>query len=124
MSDIFTNGSRWLRADFHLHTRADKEFKYQGEQNSFVTEYVEALKKAEIQIGVITNHNKFDYDEFRALRERARKEAIFLLPGVELSIGDGGNGVHALVIFSDEWIENGKNRIEPFIQSVWLLTSA
>lgn len=25
-TDIFANGSVWLRADFHLHTRKDKEF--------------------------------------------------------------------------------------------------
>ena len=30
-SDIFCNGMRWFRADFHLHTKADKEFKYTGE---------------------------------------------------------------------------------------------
>ncbi len=25
-TDIFNNGSVWVRADFHLHTSADKEF--------------------------------------------------------------------------------------------------
>jgi len=24
--DIFKNGAIWVRADFHLHTKADKEF--------------------------------------------------------------------------------------------------
>ena len=33
---VFKNGSVWLKADFHLHTRADKEFKYDGEENEFI----------------------------------------------------------------------------------------
>ncbi|CAM5206663.1 hypothetical protein OURE66S_01090 [Oligella ureolytica] len=64
--------AEWLRADFHLHTRADREFKYVGEDNSFVSDYVTALEKANIRLGVITNHNKFDFNEFKALRKAAK----------------------------------------------------
>jgi hypothetical protein len=32
----FPYGSEWVRADFHLHTKADKEFKYPGKDNDFV----------------------------------------------------------------------------------------
>jgi hypothetical protein len=117
---IFQNASQWLRADFHLHTRADKEFKYSGEENSFVNDYVQALKQAEIQIGVITNHNKFDYNEFKALRKKAKKEDIFLLPGVELSVNDGANGIHTLVVFSDAWLENGNDYINQFLNVTFL----
>src|SRR6266851_10054209 len=85
----FAYGSEWVRADFHLHTKADKEFKYTGPENDFVAGYVEGLKKAQIGLGVITNHNKFNAEEFKALRKRARKDVIGLLPGVELSVGDG-----------------------------------
>ena len=34
-SSIFLHGSTWVRADLHLHTKADKEFKYEGEANAF-----------------------------------------------------------------------------------------
>ncbi|MCI5123359.1 MAG: hypothetical protein D3925_02490, partial [Candidatus Electrothrix sp. AR5] len=64
---LFTNGSKWLKADFHLHTKADKEFKYTGEENDFIISYVAKLKEQNITIGVITNHNKFDKDEFGQL---------------------------------------------------------
>src|SRR5262245_53093130 len=103
----FPNGSEWVRADFHLHTRADKEFAYAGGETEFVSGYVDQLKKQNIRLGVITNHNKFDLAEFRALRKRARKEGIGLLPGVELSVNDGANGVHTLIVFSDEWFAEG-----------------
>jgi len=112
---IFKYGSTWLRADFHLHTKADKEFKYNGEDNAFVSDYVNGLKSASIQLGVITNHNKFDKDEFKALRKKEKKENIYLLPGVELSVNDGANGVHTLVVFSDKWLENGNDYINQFL---------
>ncbi|GHU33657.1 hypothetical protein FACS1894172_12600 [Spirochaetia bacterium] len=114
-NDFFQNGSRWLRVDFHLHTRADKEFKYNGEPNSFVKDYIDALKKAEINLGVITNHNKFDKDEYKALCEKAHKENICLLPGVELSVSDGANGIHTLVVFSDEWLKERQDYINQFL---------
>ncbi len=114
---IFSHGSTWVRADFHMHTRADKEFVYGGEQNAFAAAYVAALKQAQIRVGVITNHNKFDRDEFKALCKLARKEEILLLPGVELSIKDGSNGIHTLIVFSPEWIRNqeNKNYIQSFL---------
>ena len=105
-ANLFEHGSVWMRADFHLHTRRDKEFKDDGSENDFVARYVDALKQAGIRVGTITNHNKFDRDEFKALRKAAKKENIFLLPGIELSVKDGANGIHALVVFADEWIEN------------------
>ena len=106
---FFTHGGRWVRADFHLHTRQDKEFKDTGTEQNFAIRYVDALKAADIQVGVITNHNKFDRDEFKALRKAAKREDIYLLPGVELSIKDGRNGIHALVVFNEDWIDNREN---------------
>jgi chromosome segregation protein len=111
----FPHGGKWVRADFHLHTKADKEFDYKGDENAFSTAYVDRLKQANIRLGIITNHNKFNIDEFKALRRRARKEGIGLLPGVELSVNDGGNGVHTLVVFSDEWLADGQDYINQFL---------
>lgn len=115
----FEHGNAWFRADFHLHTKADKEFKYDGTDEHFTSQYVEKLKESAIRLGVITNHNKFDKDEFRALRKKARKQGIGLLPGVELSVKDGANGVHTLVVFSDEWLEQGHDYINSFLSSAF-----
>lgn len=112
---IFKHGSTWVKADFHLHTKADKQFQYSGEENSFIHDYVAKLKEQNINVGIITNHNKFDKDEFDALRRKARKEEIYLLPGVELSVNDGANGIHTLIVFSDEWIANGKDYVNQFL---------
>ena len=112
--DFFRHGAGWLKVDFHLHTKADREFKYDGDENSYISNYVNALKRAGISVGIIANHNKFDFDEFKALEKKAKNEGIFLLPGVELSVNDGSNGVHTLIIFSDEWLEGG-NYIKQFL---------
>jgi chromosome segregation protein len=106
---VFQHGSAWVRADFHMHTPADKEFSYSGNNDSFTADYVAALKAAGIRVAVITNHNKFDRDEFKALFKAAKKEEIFLLPGVELSVKDGSHGIHMLVVFSSDWISNKEN---------------
>jgi chromosome segregation protein len=116
MSNKFSNGSIWVRFDCHLHTRADKEFKYSENENEYITKYIEKLKAEEIEVGIITNHNKFDIDEYKALKKKANKENIFILPGVELSVNDGSNGIHCLIVFNpDEWFENGNNYISQFI---------
>ncbi len=122
---IFENGSKWLKADFHLHTRADKEFVYDENnagypsENTFPAAYIAQLKEQNINLGVITNHNKFDYKEFKALQKKAKREEIFLLPGVELSVNDGANGIHTLIIFSDEWIADSNDYINPFIATMF-----
>lgn len=111
----FPYGAEWVLVDFHLHTKADKEFKYDGDQNFYTSSYVDALEKADIRLGVITNHNKFDVAEFRELRSAAKKKGIGLLPGVELSVNDGANGIHTLVVFSDAWLADGQDHINPFL---------
>ena len=116
MDNLFQNGSKWLRADFHLHTRADKEFQYSGTDNDYVNDYVNKLVEQNIQVGVITNHNKFNIEEYKAISKKARKENIFILPGVELLVNDGANGVHTLIIFDPkDWIIDRNDYINQFI---------
>lgn len=121
MFSVFDNGSCWVKVDFHLHTDADKEFKYNGQSDRYITDYVEALKSADIGLGVITNHNKFVLDEFKNIKRKARKEGIGMLAGVELSISDGHAGVHTLIIFSDEWYSNKENinHIQSFLTTTF-----
>jgi len=119
---IFENGANWLRADFHLHTKADKEFDYKDDPNYFATKYIEQLKKEAIKIAVITNHNKFDLNEFMELSKNAEREEIYLLPGMEFSIKDGAKGLHVLIVFDDDWIYNKENvnYIQKFIDTSFL----
>lgn len=118
--NIFENGATWLRGDFHLHTKADKEFSYTGTENDFCRLYVEKLKEQNINLGVITNHNKFDKSEFVALRKKALKEGIGLFAGVELSVNDGANGIHCLLVFDfEKWCVNGEDFINQFLTAAF-----
>lgn len=117
---MFESGLEFVKADFHLHTRKDKEFSYSGEDNSFFNDYISSLKESNIRVGVITNHNKFDRDEYKAIRRAARREDIFILPGVELTVKEGANGIHTLIVFNpDEWLTCNDNHIQTFLTSVF-----
>lgn len=118
--DIFKNGARFVRFDCHLHTKSDKEFKYEEEENKFLERYINKLKEKEINVGIITNHNKFNYDEFKNLKKKAIRDEIFLIPGVELSVKEGSNGLHVLIAFSEEWISNGSDKINTFLDSAFM----
>lgn len=121
---MFESGLQYVRADFHLHTLKDKEFTYSGESTSFVGDYVSALKNASINVGIITNHNKFDIEEYKAIRKAAKKQDIFILPGVELTVKEGANGIHTLIVFNpEEWLKNGNNHIQTFLTAAFATIS-
>jgi len=115
-NNIFKNGSVWLRADFHLHTKADKEFNYVGEENDFSKLYTEQLNNQNIGIGVITNHNKFDKSEFIALKKKAKLHGIGLFPGLESSLKEG---IHILIVFDDIWYIGNNDNINDFIKNAF-----
>lgn len=109
--EFFKNGSRWLRADFHLHTKSDSEFlKFNGTDAEFVEQYITQMKHQAIGVGVITNHNKFNLQEFKTLRKAAEGNDIYLIPGVEFSLQGGAKGIHVLIAFNDDWIYNKEQK--------------
>jgi predicted ATPase len=114
--NIFENGATWLRGDFHLHTKADKEFDYKGNENDFCRLYIEQLKSQNINVGLITNHNKFDKAEFVALRKKALKEGIGLFAGIEFSLREG---IHVIIAFDDKWYLGETDYINKFLENAF-----
>ena len=114
---LFQNGSVWLRADFHLHTKADKEFlSFHGEDCRFVQTYIDKLESQNIRVGIITNHNKFDKGEFVALKKNAKEKGIGLFPGVEFSLKEG---IHILIVFDDAWYKGETDDINEFLRTAF-----
>ncbi len=113
MSNVFKPGNEWIRVDLHLHTESDPEFSYNG--NDFVKDCIQSLKLAGIGIGAITNHNKFDLNEYVELREEAKRNEIWLLPGVELEINEGRKKMHILIIFDDKDLKKNNDFINQFV---------
>jgi predicted metal-dependent phosphoesterase TrpH len=111
--NLFKAGNTWVRIDLHLHTISDDEFKYKGE--NFIKDYIEALKTADIRIGAITNHNKFNFEEYIKLKKEAEKNGIWLLPGVELELNEGKGKMHILIIFNDKELDEDNQFITKFI---------
>ncbi|MGE6193663.1 hypothetical protein ACQKCL_21840 [Stutzerimonas stutzeri] len=56
MGAVFTQGAQWIRADFHLHTSVDREFKFTGDDNFCNSNYVSTLEKAGISPGDLPNN--------------------------------------------------------------------
>lgn len=123
----FSDGARWVRADFHLHTlkepgasRKGYRADFRDRESDFSKEFVTRLKEEQVEIGIVTNHNYFDLGEFKNLRKLARKEGILLLPGVELGIRSGSGGIHTLIVFDPEdWLpsKEGADHINRFLSS-------
>ena len=115
----FPHGNRWVRADFHLHTKADKKFHYTGDPSFFVSEWLDRLVAEKVEIAVVTNHNLFEAEEFSQLAKAGRKKGIFVMPGVELSVNDGTNGIHVLVVFDPtSWLKPS-DQINPFLDAAF-----
>lgn len=51
---VFAERVQRVRADYHRHTRADREFTFTGDDNFYRSNNVNALEKADIRLGVIT----------------------------------------------------------------------
>ena len=130
----FPRGAEWVQADFHLHTLSDpgasrRPFRddYRGENelghnkaNGFPKDWIGRLKEEQIRVAVVTNHNHFDRDEYKTLRQMGAKTGILVLPGVELGMKDGGGGIHTLVVFNpDGWVDNPEHddRINRFLSA-------
>lgn len=52
--------------------------------------------------------------------KKAKKENIWVVPGVELSVSDGENGIHTLIVFDKEsWIKEGEDYINQFLTAAF-----
>lgn len=40
---MFENGIDIVKVDFHMHTNGDKEFKYVGDPEYYISEYIQQL---------------------------------------------------------------------------------
>lgn len=99
-----------MRADFHLHTIAErdpsrtlkKEFSGETQRGECAKAWVAKLVEGGVRVGVITNHNMFDAEDYRQHMKLAEKEGIMVLPGVELNVFSG-SGIHTLIVFHPDW---------------------
>jgi chromosome segregation protein len=109
MNDLpqVANGASWRCIDFHMHTPGIHTFRLgdgdsphtDAGRDALVGQYVDALAEAAINIAVITDYQGVRERWFTPIRDAAKDRGIAVLPGAELSLGQGaGKGVHLLLV--------------------------
>jgi chromosome segregation protein len=102
-------GATWRCTDLHLHTPGVSTFVLppgvdvynDGDREHLADEYVQRLVDAGIQVAAITDYQGVRQPWFTLIRERAQAHEIVILPGAELSIGEGaGKGLHLVLVCS------------------------
>lgn len=104
-------GAVWHCVDLHLHTPGVHSFKL-GPGDDIRTDagrlplvrgYVDALVAAGVDIAVLTDYQGVRQPWFDEIRGAAEARGITLLPGAEMSIGQGGGkGLHLLLLCSPD----------------------
>lgn len=88
-------GSRFVRADLHVHTHNDSD---RAPAPDF-DRYIQTAIDQSIDVLAITDHNRVDF--VRPALAAATGKPIFVLPGIEISTHDG----HLLALFAPEKLE-------------------
>ena len=106
-----SNGSKWWKIDFHVHTPASDDYGKGDAQIKNHTTEEEILKSAiiaELDAIVIADHNsgnwidklKIKYNEIKtaAVKPEWFRE-LTIIPGVEITVANTGSRVHLLAVF-------------------------
>lgn len=100
-------GATWRCVDFHLHTPGvpsfrlppDVDLEKATDREQLAEEYVRRLADAGIEVAAITDYQGVRPAWFAPIRDRANASGIVVLPGAEMSIGEGaGKGLHLLLV--------------------------
>jgi len=104
-------GAEWYCVDLHLHTPGVHSFKLgagddvctaHGRQD-VVRRYVEALVAGGVEVAVLTDYQGVRQPWFDEIRAVAAARGVTVLPGAEMSIGQGGGkGIHLLLLCSPD----------------------
>ena len=85
-----------MKIDLHCHTRRIKDGD-SIEREISPEEFNRKMIENEIKIVAITNHNCFDIEQYKKIKELS-KNNFKVWPGIEWDINENGNKGHAIVI--------------------------
>ena len=91
-----SSGSRFVRADLHVHTHSDGDL----DPHPDLAGYVAAALAAGLEVLAITDHNHVRF--VRAAVAAATGTGLTILPGIEITTHDG----HLLALFAPDSIED------------------
>lgn len=107
---------KYHKTDLHIHTWNSFDFKIldkrlkseltHGQKLQEISKLAEKLKKNNVDIIAITDHNKFNAADFELIKRELEKSSIIVFPGVEVNMFEHGfndeNFQHSLVIVPQE----------------------
>ena len=102
-----------LKIDLHIHSIESGHKDGKKVANNTVDNIpvlVSKLKENDIDMCAITDHDRFSYSMYQALKSHEGNELLKILPGVEFSVNfDGKKVIHIVTIFDDSNDEKVKN---------------
>ena len=104
-----------MKIDIHTHTKKCKSGDALTREIS-PTDFCKTILATEVGIVAITNHNVFDFDQYKEIETGLDEEAVQVWPGVELDILEEESRGHLLVIVFP-------TRAKRFAEAVNALTS-
>ena len=93
-----------MKIDIHTHTKKTKKGDSEN-RNIDVNRFAEIIKETDVKILAITNHNHFDYEQYRTFKGSV-DGICQIWPGVEFDIQEEGRRAHLITIV------NPKNALE------------
>lgn len=120
MDKVVTTG---MKCDFHIHSIASKHRENNNSVDNSIIENIDKLIKKindrKINMLAITDHDNFDYDLYKRLKQEEGKGSIKkVLPGVEFSVIFNGKVIHIITLF-DDTEENSNEKIQNIQSSVF-----
>ena len=96
-----------VKVDLHIHSAASVKDKALVSENTVenIGKLLDSLKKEEVDMIAITDHNAFDFELYKKLKEHEGIELKKILPGVEFDVEYKENRVHVITIFDDKYNE-------------------
>ena len=120
MDKVVTTG---MKCDFHIHSIASKHRENNNSVDNSIIENIDKLIKKindrKINMLAITDHDNFDYDLYKRLKQEEGKGSIKkVLPGVEFSVIFNGKVIHIITLF-DDIEENSNEKIQNIQSSIF-----
>ena len=96
--------AEWIKVDLHFHTHISNSTKGDYPNNYNETEIITKLNEYDVKLVAITDHNKFDTNNFNNLIAKSNGTIVFL-PGVELKV----DGYDVIMIIDPDFTIKNKN---------------
>lgn len=93
-----------VKVDFHIHSAASEKDGTLVSENTLenIDKLLNNLVKNKVDMIAITDHNAFDFELYKTIKEHEGNELKKILPGIEFDVEYYGKRVHVITLFDDK----------------------